>query len=193
MKFLNNLKSQKVWVNWKFDTTRGKIPINPLTGGNAMSNNSKTWADYNIAFKNKFKYDGIGFIFSNGVWGVDIDGADGHTKTNLLQKEILKLFEGTYTETSPSVAGIHIIFTCDVSRIPTITSQNGAVKLNPNYYQKNTKSGLECYFSGLTNRFFTYTGNQISNTNEITDKTDEVLYLLQKYMYRGEEKKTCKH
>lgn len=153
-----------------------------------MSNNPQTWCDYKTAFEACKRYSGMGFMFAGGICGIDIDGADGHTKSNPLQDEIIKLFEGTYIERSPSGSGFHILFKCDLSKIPMVTSKDGTEKLDTNYYQKNPKNGVECYFSGLTNRYFTYTGDRVSATDKITDKTEEVLYFLDKYMYKGGER-----
>lgn len=186
---MNDLKKQSVWICWQYETDKDgrptKIPYNAKTGGKAMSNNQQSWSDYQTAFSACKKYDGMGFMFADGICGIDIDGADGHTKSNPLQNEILKLFEGTYIERSPSGSGFHILFRCDMSRIPKTTDKDGKIKLDTRYYQKNKSNELECYFSGLTNRYFTYTGDRVSDTENITDKTEEVLYFLEKYMYKG--------
>jgi len=189
---LNNLKQNNVWINWRFENDRNgrptKVPKNSRTGGNAQSDNPQTWSSFSKAETEKTKYSGIGFMFANGICGVDIDGSDGHTKENSLTAELLELFKGTYIEKSPSGSGYHIIFKCDLSQIPTETDKDGKMKLNPAYYQKNPKNNIECYISGITNRFFTYTGNQVSENSEITDQTEQVLYLLNKFMYRGDER-----
>lgn len=185
---MNDLKKQRIWVNWRRDPDRGKIPINCRTGGNAQSDNPQTWNTFQMAEAEKHKYSGIGFMFAGGVCGVDVDGTDGHTNENPLTAELLDLFKGTYIERSPSGSGYHVIFRCDLSQIPTVINKDGKRKLAPSYYQKNPKNGVECYISGLTNRFFTFTGNRVSEHSEITDQTAEVLYLLNKYMYRGEER-----
>ena len=186
---MTDLKSQSVWICWQYETDKDgrptKIPYNAKTGGKAMSNNRQSWSDYQTAFSACKKYDGMGFMFADGICGIDIDGAYGHTKSNPLQNEILQLFEGTYIERSPSGSGFHILFRCDMSRIPKTTDKDGKIKLDTRYYQKNKSNELECYFSGLTNRYFTYTGNRVSDTENITDKTEEVLYFLEKYMYKG--------
>ncbi|MBQ7337440.1 MAG: hypothetical protein IJW40_03190 [Clostridia bacterium] len=186
---MTDLKSQSVWICWQYETDKDgrptKIPYNAKTGGKAMSNNRQSWSDYQTAFSACKKYDGMGFMFADGICGIDIDGADGHTKSNPLQNEILQLFEGTYIERSPSGSGFHILFRCDMSRIPKTTDKDGKTKLDTRYYQKNKSNELECYFSGLTNRYFTYTGDRVSDTENITDKTEEVLYFLEKYMYKG--------
>ena len=186
---MTDLKSQSVWICWQYETDKDgrptKIPYNAKTGGKAMSNNRQSWSDYQTAFSACKKYDGMGFMFADGICGIDIDGADGHTKSNPLQNEILQLFEGTYIERSPSGSGFHILFRCDMSRIPKTTDKDGKIKLDTRYYQKNKSNELECYFSGLTNRYFTYTGDRVSDTENIADKTEEVLYFLEKYMYKG--------
>lgn len=76
----NELKHISNWVCWKAypdaNSHSGikKVPINPLTGGQAMSNNPQTWSSYEIAVRAAEKYDGIGFMFSNsGFFGIDLD------------------------------------------------------------------------------------------------------------------------
>ena len=185
---MQSLKQLPIWVCWKRDPDRGKIPKNPFTGGNAMSNNSQTWSDYNTALQASKQFDGIGFMFAGGICGIDIDGEDGHTKDNPLSAELLDLFKGTYIEKSPSGSGYHIIFKCDMSRI---SSENG--KLSEAYYQKNPHNGIECYFSGLTKRYFTFTGNMVSDAETVTNQTEQVLLFLDKYMKRsGKDKQPVK-
>ena len=66
------LKGLKQWVCW---VGADKLPKNPATGGNAMSNNSDTWGSFEQAVKavDTFGFDGIGFMFANGYFGVDLD------------------------------------------------------------------------------------------------------------------------
>ena len=82
MSFPKELKDKKQWVCWRFepDLNGGKpkkVPINPITGKGAMSNNPDTWTDYETAVKaaNSFDYTGIGYMFSkdDDIVGVDID------------------------------------------------------------------------------------------------------------------------
>lgn len=173
---MTGLKASSIWVNWTLDPEKGKIPKNPKTGGNAQSNNPATWATYELAEQETPKYDGIGFMFADGICGIDIDVKEDkpHLTSEQIQ-EVIQQFD-TYTEYSPSGSGYHIIFKCDLSRIPQTKG-----KLSTEYYQKNPHNGLECYFAGLTNRFFTYTGEAV-NGRDIEDRTDQVLMLLDKYM-----------
>ena len=74
------LKGMDQWVCWKGepDPSRPgkirKIPINPKTGGQAQSNNPETWADFQTALNASGRFSGIGFMFANNIFGVDIDG-----------------------------------------------------------------------------------------------------------------------
>jgi len=175
---LQELKSLPQWVNWKFENKYGrktKIPKNPKTGGNAQTNNTSTWASYELALSQADKYDGIGFMFDNGICGIDLDNKDNNPQIEEQAQTIIQLMD-TYTEPSPSGTGYHIIFKCNLEKIPQI---NG--KLAPEYYQKNPHNGAECYFSGLTNRYFTFTDKPL-NDKGIEDRTEQILIFLERYM-----------
>lgn len=176
---MKSLMAQANWVVWRKDSERGKVPVNPYTGGNAMSNNPSTWSDYPTAQATARQYDGIGLMFYEGIGGIDIDGHN--SGDNALANEVLSLFANTYCEISPSGTGYHILFKVDTSRLP-IEVKDGKKKIDPKYYVKNPKNELECYIGGCTNRFFTFTGNMCSRSSEIVDCTDEVLYFFNKYM-----------
>ena len=184
---MDKLKGLPIWVNWnhkkwvkekKQGLKSSKPPINSLTGRYAEPNDPSTWVSFETASVAAPKYgNGIGFMFdpNSGICGIDIDVKGCPEKTRQAQ-EILNHFKETYAENSPSGDGFHIIFTCDLAKIP---QENG--KLNSIYYQKNPNNGLECYFAGLTNRYFTYTGQTINNKN-VADQTQEILEFLEKYM-----------
>lgn len=184
---IETLKNKKVWVNWKYQTIKGrktKIPKNSKTGGNAMSNNPETWYDFFTAQSatNTFGYDGIGIMFApldNGyaVCGIDIDAH--HREDNELATEVLEMFKNTYAETSPSGNGYHVLFVAQLDKLPIV---NG--KLDSKYYYKNPHNELECYISGVTNRYFTFTGNQVSTTVNLSDQTNNLLMFLEKYMVK---------
>jgi hypothetical protein len=182
---IDNLKKLPVWVNWKLEERDGKktkVPYNPKTGGKAQSNNSDTWADFNFAQSKSADYNGIGFMFADGICGIDIDNKTSKPELDRQAEAIIKLMD-TYTEKSPSGTGWHLIFKCDISKIPTI---NG--KLDDKYYFKNPHNDLECYFPGLTNRYFTYTGEAINDKN-IEDRTEQILIFIENYMLKENFKK----
>ena len=177
--YINDLKNKKIWINWKYEERGGKPtkpPFNPMTGGYAKSDNPDTWADFNSAHGKSADYEGVGFMFADGICGIDIDNKTGDAELDRQAESVINLMD-TYTERSPSGTGWHIIFSCDVSKIPTV---NG--KLGGQFYQKNPHNGLECYLSGLTNRYFTFT--EQGNGKPIEDRTEQVLIFLENYMLR---------
>lgn len=166
----NELKNLKQWVCWQGTPTINgkmkKMPINALTGGNAQSNNPDTWCDYDTAVRESAKYSGIGFMFANGYFGVDIDDVEEEIEyhkqgemDNIVSEFIYSL--ESYAEYSQSGKGIHII--CKGS-LPTGGRRKGNV---------------EMYQDG---RFFIMTGNVASEYTEIKDCTDAIKPLHAKYI-----------
>jgi primase-polymerase (primpol)-like protein len=177
---IDELKKLPVWVNWKLEERDGKktkVPYNPRTGGKAQSNNPDTWATFDYAQSQAADYSGVGFMFADGICGIDIDNKTGSPELDKQAETVIKLMD-TYTERSPSGTGYHIIFKCDMSKIPTAGG-----KLDDKYYLKNPHNDLECYFAGLTNRYFTYMGQSINKKN-IEERTKQVLIFLENYMFK---------
>ena len=123
----------------------------------------------------------IGFIIPEGYFFLDIDHRD--TQSELVQI-LLKQFP-TYAEMSPSGNGIHIYGKCDLSRLPVEVS-NGRSKLSSRYYVRNAEKQLELYVGGLTNRYSTFTGKRISDSETIADCTVPLLRFLECYMRKKE-------
>ena len=199
---MNSLQQEKRWCLWKRETrkdgTPSKVPYN-ADGRRAKTDDPRTWIDFQLAqMMNGDPYNGIGLFFSGDVCGIDVDGDhDGGTNTNPLAAEVLNLFSGTYAEKSPSGTGLHILFRVDAKRIPqtTVKTKDGTTvtKLDPRYYLKNPSNGLEFYAGGLTNRFFTFTGNRVSAGDAVTDQTDALLTFLDRYMRRPERAARATH
>jgi putative DNA primase/helicase len=164
-KIPQELKDLNQWVCWKkvvMDNGKvTKLPVNPHNGYNAMSNNSNTWGSFEEAVQGSIKYNlaGIGFMFANGYFGVDLDNC-----TEELKEEFMETLN-SYTEISQSGNGIHII--CKG------TLPEGARR----------KSGIEMYDS---QRFFVMTGNSIGNPN-VKDRTKEVKTLHNKYLAQSKQ------
>jgi len=148
------LKKYKNWVCWKSypdpksHSGISKKPINPKTGGFAMSNNSNTWTDFETAVKESEKYSGIGFMFSNSpFFGVDLDDMPNDIQdfqnggTDNIISEFVNTLQ-SYTEFSQSKNGIHIICRGD---LPEGRRKN-----------KNASGCFEMYKDG---RFFVMTGD----------------------------------
>jgi len=184
---MNNLKKMPIWVCWKRVIKPGekdptKPPYNPKTGGGAMSNKPSTWATYEQAEAACGNYDGLGFMFTDDICGIDIDGINSDPTREQRAHEIIALMD-SYTEQSPSGTGYHIIFRADISKIPEDYKKR--------YFQKNVLSGIECYLSGKTNRYFTYTGKAINNLG-VEDRTEQLLSFLNLYMERPAGRKGTK-
>lgn len=176
----NELKQLKQWVCWKKvkDDARPekfkKVPVNAKTGGAAQSNNPATWCDYETAVQVSVKYTGIGFMFANGYFGVDIDDIRSEIEAyqtgdmdNIVAEFIHSL--ESYSEFSQSGNGIHII--CK-GHLPEGGRRKGKVEM----YQEG--------------RFFIMTGNIAAEYAKIEDCTESIKLLHSKYIGNQEPIKT---
>lgn len=170
------LKELDQWCCFKLMERNGrttKMPINPMTGEFAKSNDSSTWASFETALSASTQFDGIGFFFQEPYIGIDIDDIrtevdkyrNGDHTDNIVSEFVDLL--GSYAEVSPSGNGIHIILKGE---------------LPP---QGRRKGNVEIYTSG---RFFTMTGNSIGGYSQIYDDSDygKVNYLHNKYIASSE-------
>ena len=170
------LKTGKIWTNWTWRTKDGKRIKRPLSKVNAP----QTWITYEDALTNQQQFGyGIGIMFvknSDGLalCGIDIDAHN--VDENPLAREIIEMFADTYIERSPSGKGYHILFFSQLDKLPDVNEYKRL------YYSKNTKLDVECYISGMTSRYFTFTGNQTSESDCVADKTDTLLKFLDKFM-----------
>ena len=170
----DELKNCPHWVCWKSEPDPKshsgikKIPINPKTGGQAMSNNPETWSNFETAVRASRNYSGIGFMFSgSGYFGVDLDDCFSEIEGYLRgEKNFVSDFVdglGSYTELSQSCHGLHII--CK-GRLP-----EGARR----------KGKFEMYDKG---RYFIMTGNPLEPDVilPIVDCTESIKILHKKYL-----------
>lgn len=192
MSFKNNkyiaipqeLKQLPNWVCWQaYPDERShsgvsKKPINPRTGGFAMSNNPSTWTDFDTAVRESEKYSGIGFMFGgSGYFGVDLDDMPEDLAkyqsgdTDNIISEFVDTLQ-SYTEYSQSKTGVHII--CKGS-LP----KGGRKKVH-------SFGGFEMYDSG---RFFVMTGDYCSEYADISECTESIKPLHSKYIGGGREPK----
>ena len=166
------LKKLPQWVTFKLipNEKKGKpdkVPYNPRTGYMAKSNDPSTWADYNTAVQalQQGGYDGIGFEFGSGVFGVDLDNVvqDGQLTPEAL--DIIGILD-SYTEYSPSGTGIHIL--C-MGTLPPGRRRRGR---------------YEMYSEG---RFFTVTGKVYGEPKDLQERTAEAAAVHAKYLQQGEQ------
>lgn len=151
------LQEVNQWVCW---VGSDKVPKNPATGSNAQSNNPKTWGTFKQAVKacETFEFDGIGFMFGNGYFGVDLD----HCIDDLDFCDEFVETLCSYAEISKSKSGIHII--CK-GELP----EGGRRKGNVEMYDKG--------------RYFICTGDIYNpKYNMIADCTESIKVLHSKYI-----------
>ncbi len=128
------LRDMPRWVLWKSEERNGrrtKVPY-ALGGNRARTDAPTTWAAFEGVLDRlraaPHEYAGLGFVFAkeDGFVGVDLDHCVAH-ETNALMpwaRQVVELL-GSYTEYSPSGAGLHIIvkgrkpdLRCKQTRIP---------------------------------------------------------------------------
>lgn len=143
------LRERRQWVVWRREP-RGekvtKVPYCARTGGPASSTDPKTWATFAKALSASRRFDGVGFVFTaqDPYVGVDLDECrDPETGAVApWAQEIVDRLH-SYTEVTPSGAGVHII--CR-GALPPGRRKAGQV---------------EMYDSG---RFFTMTGDLLTDS-----------------------------
>ena len=176
----DELKEKGLFCVWDYEN-RGsgltKVPYDPISGKRASSNNKDTFTEYRYAVSEAPDYDGIGIGIFDGVSGLDIDHCIGENgELSETAQDIIRIMH-SYTETSPSGKGIHILF---------FTKDFDYDK--EKYYIKNEKAGLEAYVSGATNRFLTCTGNVCAPLScDIGVRERELGIVLEKYMRREKD------
>lgn len=172
------LKKLPHWVCWKAEQGENgklrKVPINPITGGGAMSNTPSTWTDFETAVKASEQYSGVGFMFAPPYFGVDIDNIQDDIAAfqagddnNIVSEFVHTLC--SYAEYSQSGNGIHVI--CK-GELPKGGRRRGNVEM----YQ--------------TGRYFIMTGNDAARYADIVDCTETIKPLHEKYIGAGREPTT---
>jgi primase-polymerase (primpol)-like protein len=152
----SELQALRQWVLWRKvyreDDTITKMPFNAVTGELASVSNPLTWNTFDYVMERTDGRNGMGFVFtkSDPYIGIDIDGKAGQDKASDISQKL-----ASYTETSPSGLGLHVIVKGQLS---------GAGR---------RRDGVEIYDTG---RFFTFTGNRI-NENPIVSAGDEFFAL----------------
>lgn len=186
---MQELKQMRIWFLWRWGADKnGKQTKNPFAanGGSTGTDDahSSTWVTYDeaVAAADKFHAAGVGFKIPDGYFFLDIDHRE---LSDPLVKTLLARFD-SYTEYSVSGGGIHIYGKCDFSQLPTYIDNKGKVRLNKQFYQKNSKIDLELYVGGITNRFAAFTGNIIED-KPLRECTAAVLTTLDKNMRRREK------
>lgn len=101
------MKDMDIWCAWKHENER-KIPVNPMTGGNARVDIPSTFKSYEAAEKVMHQYAGLGIRLSDRLVAIDLDDCIEDGILLPWAQEIIDRFKDTYIEISPSGTGIHI-------------------------------------------------------------------------------------
>src|SRR5271157_4176033 len=146
------------WVLWRKEIRDGKptkVPIDQF-GQHASSTASHTWChldEAKAAFeRGAGKCEGIGFVFTreNNITGVDLDHCRDKSTGRIDTWATVYLDKlDSYTEVSPSGAGLHVILKGCLPEDVKGKKKN----LTGEGYQP--KAAIEMYSEG---RFFTFTG-----------------------------------
>ena len=169
-----DLKLLPRWVCWKYvirDGKKTKMPVQ-VGGEPASSTDPLTWCDFKKVAESYKRFDGIGIVLGRlkdddfQLCGVDLDHCQDDESNNVhphavqfLQDHLL-----TYTEITPSGAGLHALFYSAEA-----WGKGARTTLKPSGW------GIEMYQSG---RFFTVTGDHVSSTpDHACGRTDAALQL----------------
>src|SRR5262245_43531883 len=104
------------WVCWRADLREGKkIPVNPNTGASASVLDCRTWSDFATAkqAQHQFSCDGVGIVLTgDGLVAIDLDNCVSWRSERWFTVEpwALTIVQrlNSYTEFSPSCAGLHV-------------------------------------------------------------------------------------
>jgi primase-polymerase (primpol)-like protein len=173
----NPLRNLKQWVFWRWEERNGKRAKVPYTfmGYHASSTNPGSWSHLEflleILRKNPAFAAGMGFVVTgaDGFCGIDLDDCLTDCGTlKLWAVGIVDQFADTYTEVTPSGAGLRIWCLATAARALKKSLPDGAI---------------EIYTNG---RYFTFTGNRFGDAPlEITDHQADVDQLLRCYALTG--------
>ncbi len=175
---LHDLLQLPQWVAYQIvaNERKGKpdkLPLNPRDGTKAKANDASTWGTYDEAVRYASEHGlvgdlgGIGFEFANGYAGIDLDDvvlSEGTLKP--FAEDIVRLMD-SYTEYSPSGKGLHILFNLNVP-LSFFCSR-----------RRNDELGIEIYDSG---RYFTITGNVYGELLPLSERTEIVRKIYDKYL-----------
>lgn len=160
---------------------REKIPYNPRSGARAKTTNPRTWGSYDQAVLRMQRaragaFAGVGFVFGDGFAGVDIDHCRDTSSGEIADwaLEIVQALD-SYTEISPSGAGLHILVLGSVPSDGKKTAwRDGAVEM----YDRD--------------RYFTITGNHLPFTPATLEERTQALAELHRQIFARPKKQPQK-
>ena len=161
------MKSKSNWVCHK-----NKVPVSANGTGNASCSDTSTWTDFETAVAYAEANDlGLGYqlMTQDDIVGIDIDHCyvNGKIKDTKIM-EILTI-ANSYMEFSPSKTGIHIF----VKGVWNVQNNRHRTTINDNI-------GIEVYAGS---RYFTVTGNKLSDAPSVINEAQGVLDYIAKEFF----------
>lgn len=112
------LRDQARWVCWALRERGGrptKVPLTPLRGCQAKSNDPSTWASYDDAIQHAARVAacGIGLVLTGSdYWALDLDHVFNQETGTLVPDapQFLDEITRSYAERSPSGDGLHVLY-----------------------------------------------------------------------------------
>ena len=168
------LRETPAWVLWRYELDgKGKWTKPPCAsgGGRASTTKPSTWATFDAVRERYGRggFDGVGFVLTNGIAGVDLDKCITVAgEIEAWAAETLEQFTGTYRERSPSGRGFRIF----THGNPARCGKGGPEKR------------LEVY-AKESPRYLTVTGHALDDVREIVDGQDALDWLHATHMAGG--------
>jgi len=169
------------WLLWKYEPGKNGKPTKvPKTiyGDNASSTVKATWSHFDKV-RQVFEsggYDGIGFVFTreSGFSGVDLDHCRDPGTGQIDEWAVAIIARlNSYTEISPSGAGVHIIMR---GLLPAGVDGCKKELSGPGY---RPEAGIEMYSS---KRYLTFTGERLQSTpEEPENRPEEIIEVYTKF------------
>ncbi len=180
IRMLDELKEMRIWLIFKYTKDGQKMPCWPSTGryGLKWRNpvNLRTHSEA-VTAGDRFHAAGIGFVIPKGFAVVDLDycypasGAQlGDNKDGDLNPAARKLVDelGSYTEKSPSGKGLHVIVRADLPA--------GCKR-----FDYHLEGGQKVEVKVPETCYVTFTGNGITDSDNIADCTRILQDLFKRY------------
>jgi len=175
------IKNNASFCCWKYETrkkNKTKVPYDAVTARKAQVDNPDTFHSFAVVVKAAQSYDGIGIRVAGHLIGIDLDYCIKNEQLLPWAAEIVRHFNKTYIEKSPSGTGLRIL----------------ALISDGYTYDKNTfyikKGNVEVYVSGATNRFVTVTGDVFQNL-DVCEESQALQWLLDTHMKRKQTLNTA--
>jgi len=167
------LKQHHNWVAWGIRDSPPKSPFNPVSlllgrPAPAKAGIKETWGSYQSAALcvKRGLAQGVGYEFDGGnIYGVDLDHVIDKAGTIVPEAQEVVHSLNSYAEISPSGTGIHIFVFAPGAEITR---------------HRKKDVFLEIYNTG---RYFTVTGNVLSDAHAIEARTVELQSIHDKFLF----------